>query len=46
VLLEDVEWESEDGKHIFCSEKCMDEWAANSAEEEEADRQEVVDGAS
>lgn len=37
VLLEDVEWESEDGKHIFCSEKCMNEWAADNAEEEEAD---------
>lgn len=36
VLLEDAEFADDDG-HIFCSEECMNEWAADDAEEEEAD---------
>ena len=35
VLLEDCEWRSEDGEHIFCSEKCLREWENDNREEDE-----------
>lgn len=35
VHLEDVEYETEDGKHIFCSEGCMNEWLAENGEDDE-----------
>lgn len=35
VHLDDVEYETEDGKHIFCSEGCMNEWLAENGEDDE-----------
>lgn len=37
VRLDDVEWETEDGEHYFCSEECMDKWLEENSEEEEAE---------
>lgn len=35
VHLDDVEYETEDGKHIFCSEGCLNEWESDHADEGE-----------
>ena len=35
VSLEDCEWQTEDGEHIFCSESCMGEWLDENCEDEE-----------
>jgi hypothetical protein len=35
VSLEDVEYQTDDGKHIFCSAECLDEWFRENGEDEE-----------
>ena len=37
VRLYDVEWKTEDGEHIFCSERCIEAWLEENGEEEEAE---------
>lgn len=35
VSLEDVEYQTDDGKHIFCSAECLDEWFRENGEDGE-----------
>ena len=35
VHLDDVEWQTDDGKYIFCSEKCLRQWEDDNREEDE-----------
>ena len=35
MTLDDVEFETDDRKHIFCSEGCLDEWLAENGEDDE-----------
>ena len=35
MTLNDVEFETDDRKHIFCSAECLDEWLAENGEDDE-----------
>ena len=37
VHLDDVEWETEDGKHYFCSEGCLNTWLDENGDDEEGE---------